>query len=112
MTLTSFWRITGLRAIIMLLSPDAPIGRPPFELSVDEIDSVVDLLCRGVANARAIVTAGMPEVPITIHVRKALLRLKKQLGFSNLEIGGEIEILDTGNDDPAVLGRIDIVFRF
>jgi hypothetical protein len=54
----------------------------------------------------------MLEVPITIHVKKAMRRLKKELGLSNLEITGEFELLDLDNDDAAVLGRIDIILRF
>lgn len=54
----------------------------------------------------------MLEVPITIHVKKAMRRLKKELGLSNLEITGEFELLDLSNDDPEVLGRIDIILRF
>jgi hypothetical protein len=96
----------------MHLSPDLPLGRPSFDLSEDQLATVVDLLCRGVVAARPLLTAGMLEVPITILVRKAMRRLKKELGLSNLEVSGEVELLDLGNDDPEILGRIDIVLRF
>jgi len=96
----------------MRLSPDMPVGQPPFELSEDQLATVVDLLCCGAAEARLLVTPGMLEVPITIHVKKAMRRLKKQLGLTNLEIAGEFELLDLSNDDPDVLGRIDIILRF
>ncbi|MFZ2156845.1 MAG: hypothetical protein WAV72_12080 [Bradyrhizobium sp.] len=96
----------------MRLSSDTPVGQPSFELSDDQLATVVDLLCRGAAEARLLVTAGMLEIPITIHVRKAMRRLKKQLGLTNLEISGEFELLDLSNDDPEVLGRIDIILRF
>jgi hypothetical protein len=96
----------------MHLSPDLPVGRPSFALSEDQLATVIDLLCRGVAAARPLLTPGMLEVPITLHVKKAMLRLKKELGLSNLEITGEFELLDLGNDDPEVLGRIDVVLRF
>lgn len=96
----------------MHLSPDQPAGRPCFDLSEDQLATVVDLLCRGVAAARPLLKPGMLEVPITIHVKKALRRLKKELGLSNLEITGEFELLDLSNDDPEVLGRIDIILRF
>lgn len=96
----------------MHLSVDAPIGRPSLELNDDQIATVVDLLCRGVANARVEVGVGMLEVPITIQVKKAVRRLKKELGLTNLEIGGEFELLDISNSDPEVLGRIDIILRF
>lgn len=96
----------------MHLSPDLPVGRPSFALSEDELATVVDLLCQGVAAARPFLTVGMLEVPITLHVKKAMRRLKRELGLSNLEITGEFELLDLENDDPEVLGRIDIVLRF
>lgn len=96
----------------MHLSPDLPIGRPSFDLSEDQLATVVDLLCRGVAAARPLLQPGMLEVPITLHVKKAMLRLKKELGLSNLEITGEFELLDLSNEDAEVLGRIDIVLRF
>ena len=96
----------------MQLSPDLPIGRPSFDLSEDQIATVVDLLCSGVAAARPLLQPGMLEVPITIHVRKAMRRLKKELGLSNLEIMGEFELLDLGNGAPEVLGRIGIILRF
>jgi hypothetical protein len=96
----------------MHLSADLPVGRPSFDLSEDHIATVVDLLCRGVAAARPLLEPGMLEVPITFYVKKAMRRLKKELGLSNLEIWGEAELLDLGNDDPEVLGRIDIILRF
>lgn len=96
----------------MHLSPDLPVGRPSFVLSEDELATVVDLLCQGVAAARSLLTPGMLEVPITIHVKKAMRRLKNELGLSNLEITGEFELLDLRSNDPEVLGRIDIVLRF
>jgi hypothetical protein len=73
---------------------------------------VVDLLCCGAAEARPFVTSGMFEVPITIQVRKAMLKLKKKLGLTNLQIGGEFELLDMDTNDPEVLGRIDIILQF
>jgi hypothetical protein len=96
----------------MQLSPDSPIGRPSFDLSKDQLATVVDLICRGVAAARPLLEPTMLEVPITTHVKKAMRRLKKELGLSNLEITGEFELLDMSNDDPEVLGRIDIILRF
>jgi hypothetical protein len=96
----------------MHLSPDLPVGRPSFDLSEDQLATVVDLLCRGVVAARPLLQPGLLEVPITIHVKKAMRRLKNELGLSNLEITGEVELLDLRNDDPEVLGRIDIILRF
>jgi hypothetical protein len=96
----------------MHLSPDLPVGRPSFELSEDQLATVVNLLCVGAAEARKSVTQGMLEVPITIKVRKAMRRVKKQLGLTNLQIGGEFELLDTDTTDSDVEGRIDIILQF
>jgi hypothetical protein len=45
-----------------LLTPDIPFGQPPFGLSVDQIDTVVDLACRGADMARRELTPGILEV--------------------------------------------------
>jgi hypothetical protein len=96
----------------MHLAPDSPIGRPSFELSEDQLATVVDLLCVGTAEARKSVTPGMLEVPITTRVRKAMLRAKKALGLTNLEIGGEFELLDPTTTGSEIEGRIDITLKF
>lgn len=96
----------------MRFMPDAPLGGPSFELAEDEIETVIDLICRGAEAARAQLTSGMLEVPITIHVKKAMRRLKRDMRLTNLEIGGEFEVLDIENSDPEVQGRIDITVKF
>jgi hypothetical protein len=96
----------------MQLKPDLPIGVPPFALSDDEIDTVVDLICQGVREARAEVTSGLLEVPITIIVRKAMRRMKKVFGLTNLEVRGEHELDDMATNDASLLGRIDITLKF
>lgn len=95
-----------------MLPFDRPIGRPSFRLSTDQISTAVDLLCAGVDDARSFVTAGMLEVPLTVLVRKSMRRLKGASGLTNMEVGGEHELLDILTTDPSVVGRIDIVFRF
>lgn len=95
-----------------LLTPDAPFGLPAFALSDDQIATVVDLVCRGCDAARPDVTTGMLEVPTTIVVRKAMRRVKKTLGLTNLQIRGEVELEDMSTSDPALLGRIDITLQF
>jgi hypothetical protein len=95
-----------------LLTPDRPYGNPAFALSSDEIDTVLDLVCRGAEEARAHVTPGMLEVPTTIVVRKAMRRVKRALGLTNLQVRGEQEIDDMATTDPAILGRIDITLQF
>ncbi|MBB3746987.1 hypothetical protein FHX10_006540 [Rhizobium sp. BK591] len=95
-----------------LLAPDGPVGRPTFALSDDQIATVVDLVCRGSSAARSDLTAGMLEVPITIVVRKAMRRVKKTLGLTNLQIRGEVELEDMSTNDPTLLGRIDITLQF
>jgi hypothetical protein len=54
----------------------------------------------------------MLEVPTTIVVRKAMRRVKRTLGITNLQIRGEQEIDDMATADPAILGRIDITLQF
>lgn len=95
-----------------LLTPDVPFGLPAFALSDDQIATVVDLVCRGCAAARPDVTPGMLEVPTTIVVRKAMRRVKKTLGLTNLQVRGEVELEDMATNDPALLGRIDITLQF
>ena len=95
-----------------LLTPDVPYGSPAFALSHDQIATVLDLVCRGADEARADVTPGMLEVPTTIVVRKAMRRVKKALGFTNLQIRGEHELEDMSTTDPSILGRIDITLQF
>lgn len=95
-----------------LLTPDVPFGLPAFALSDDQIATVVDLVCRGCDAARPDVTPGMLEVPTTIVVRKAMRRVKKNLGLTNLQIRGEVELEDMATTDAALLGRIDITMQF
>ena len=95
-----------------LFTPDVPYGSPAFALSDDQIATVVDLVCRGAQAARSDVTAGMLEVPITSVVRKAMRRVKKALGLTNLQIQGEHELDNMATNDPGILGRIDIVLQF
>jgi hypothetical protein len=54
----------------------------------------------------------MLEVPTTIVVRKAMRRVKRALGLTNLQVRGEQEIDDMATADPAILGRIDITLQF
>lgn len=96
----------------MLLLPESPVGQPSFNLAEDELATALDLLCRGAADARAYLSPGMHEVPITIQVRKAMLRVKRQLSLTNLEVGGEHEILNPEDSSSSVEGRIDITLRF
>lgn len=95
-----------------LLGPDQPYGNPAFALSSDEVDTVLDLVCRGVEEARPHVVPGMLEVPTTIVVRKAIRRVKRTLGLTNLQVRGEHEVDNMATNDPAILGRIDITLQF
>lgn len=95
-----------------LLTPDVPYGTPAFALSEDQIATVLDLVCRGADEARPHVTPGMLEVPTTVVVRKAMRRVKRALGFTNLQIRGEHELEDMSTTDPTILGRIDITLEF
>jgi hypothetical protein len=111
MMATSFLEIIGLE-IGMQLTADRPIGKPSFQLSEDEIATVVDLVCRSAREARNDLTSGIHEVPITIIVRKALRRIKTRENFTNLQIRGEHELEDMSKADPSLLGRIDITLQF
>jgi hypothetical protein len=95
-----------------LLASDQPYGNPAFALSSDEVETVLDLVCRGAEEARVHVTPGMLEVPTTVVVRKAIRRVKRELGLTNLQVRGEQEIDDMATADPAILGRIDITLQF
>ena len=94
------------------LTPDTPYGRPAFELSDDQIATVMDLVCRGARATRPHVAPGMLEVRITSIVRKAMKRVKRALGLTNLEIHGEHELDNMATNDANILGRIDIVLQF
>lgn len=96
----------------MQLAPDLPIGTPSFALSEDEIATVIDLTCQGAKLARDQLVAGEWEVPITVKVRKAMRIVKRDLGLTNLEVRGEVEIDDMGQLDASIKGRIDISLKF
>jgi hypothetical protein len=91
---------------------DRPIGKPSFGLSEDQVATVVDLACRAADEGRSELRPGMLEVPITIIVRKALRRIKKRDGLTNLQVRGEHELEDMSKADPSLLGRIDITLQF
>jgi hypothetical protein len=95
-----------------LLTPDAPFGQPAFALSVDQIATVLDLVCRGAQEAQPDIKSGMLEVPTTIVIRKAMRRVKKDLELTNLEIRGEHELENMATTDATILGRIDITLKF
>ena len=96
----------------MQLTPDLPAGYPSFNLEADEIDTVIDLICRGARAARPEMAPGLLEVPMTIIVRKAMKRVKREIGLTNLEVAGEVEIDDMTSAGPELLGRIDITLKF
>lgn len=95
-----------------LLTPDIPYGSPAFALTDDQVATVIDLVCRGVEEARLAITSGMLEVPATITIRKAMRRVKKTLSLTNLQIRGEHELDNMATTDAAILGRIDITLQF
>ena len=83
-------------------------GAPAFHLSVDQVDTIVNLLCQGADCARSKLAPCMKEIRITRLIRKAMRRLKRRLGLTALEIHEEY-LVDTPEDGG---GRIDIVIRF
>ncbi|MFL5352583.1 hypothetical protein [Archangium sp.] len=96
----------------MQLTLDFPEGVPSFDLSEDEVETVIAVACQGAREARTHVTPGQLEVPITIIVRKAMRRVKKELGLTNLEIQGERELENMAANDSSLQGRIDIILKF
>jgi hypothetical protein len=96
----------------MALGPDLPLGAPAFGLSDDEIATIVHVTCLGARAARKDLAVGDLEVPITLRVRKAMKRVRKSLGLTNLEVHGETEIDNMASLDPKILGRIDITLKF
>jgi hypothetical protein len=54
----------------------------------------------------------MLEVPATQVIRKAMKRVKRDLGLTNLQVMGELELDDMATDGPGILGRIDIILQF
>ena len=76
-----------------LFARDIPYGNPAFELSEDQIATVLDIVCRGAHTARPDVTPGMLEVPLTRIVRKGMKRVKSMLGITNPERVNNFETL-------------------
>ncbi|MCJ7871478.1 hypothetical protein [Phaeobacter sp. J2-8] len=91
---------------------DQPAGVPSFDLEAGEIETVVDLICQGAREARQEIAAGLLEVPMTVIVRKAMKRKKRELGLTNLEVAGEVEIDDMETNGAKLLGRIDLTLKF
>ncbi len=96
----------------MRLAADAPVGTPSFDLSDDEVATIIDLIAKGAKRARGHVVAGMLEPAMSILVRKEMKRVKKELGHTNLLVAGELELDDMESDDSKILGRIDIAVLF
>lgn len=92
--------------------PDSFHGDPGLELHADEIETVVDLICRGSHEARGLLTRGMSEPNISRVVRKSMIRAKRTLGTPHVQIHGEHELDDMDTSGPKILGRVDITLRF
>lgn len=92
--------------------PDSCHGNPTLELRADEIETVVDLICRGSHEARGQLTRGMSEPNISRVVRKSMIRAKRALGTSHVQIQGERELDDMDTSGPKIQGRVDITFQF
>jgi hypothetical protein len=106
-----FSRIIGcLRG--MSNAHNTPIGLPSLDLSDDELETVVALVCTGIEEARAVLSCDLLEVPLTHLLRKSMKRAKRHLGLTSIEIHGEYEVDDLAADGPEVVGRIDIIFKF
>lgn len=66
---------------------------------------MIDLICRGASAAHPKMTPGLLEVPMTVIVRKAMKRVKRELGLTNLEVAGEVEIDNMASAGPELLGK-------
>lgn len=95
-----------------LTRPRPRYGDPALALSDDQIETVVDLLCRGSHAAREDLTRGMSEPQISRIVRKSMRRVKQSLSIDEVEVQGEHELDNMRTSDPRVLGRIDITLQF
>lgn len=94
--------------------PNSPIGNPSFALSESQIATVLELVCRGTFEAKVDVLSKplKREVDISRVAVKEMLRAKRKLNITNLEIHSEYEHLEMRTNDPKVRGRIDISFKF
>lgn len=91
--------------------------RPPrsasFELSDDQVATVLDLICRGSDEARAHVSPGTHESAINQRVWQSMRRIKHELGLVNVEVYGEVQVPeDSAPAQTAVLRRPDIFLKF
>ena len=89
------------------IQPSRPHGTPAFQLSQDQIATIMDLLCRGAKKARPRLQKGMLEPEITKLVRQSMRREKLRLSLTNIEIHREY-VVDASSQ---IEGRIDIVVR-
>lgn len=92
--------------------PDVRQGDPALELGGDQIESVMNLLCHASHAARVHLTPGMLEPQISRVVRKSMRRAKEALDIAHVQIRGEVELDNMSNNDPSILGRIDITLEF
>lgn len=102
---TRFCPSTGTGNLLELDRPGSCHGNPALELRADEIETVVDLICRGSHEARGHLTRGMSEPNISRVVRKSMMRAKRALGIPHVQIQGEHEAtgLQTSRELPGSL---------
>lgn len=109
---TRFSPTTGRDSRMGWAKPDARQGGPALELGDDQIESVVNLVCHASHDARVHLKPDMLEPQISRVVRKSMRRAKEELGIAHVQIRGEVELDDMSNNDPSILGRIDITLEF
>ncbi|CCB63754.1 hypothetical protein [Hyphomicrobium sp. MC1] len=89
---------------------DAPLGVPSLGLAEEVVATAKHLICRGFLLARDDVIICAGEVQMTVCVRKAMKRVKREEAIPGWEIYGEIE-LDDETEGPGLAGRIDLFLK-
>lgn len=88
-----------------------PPRYPPFDLSEDQITTVLDLICRGSNKARDLVSPGMREPDINRTVWQSMRQIKDDLEI--VEVYGEVPVASSlAHSPPSVLRKPDIFLKF
>ena len=90
-----------------------PPRRPPFDLSEDQIATVLDLICRGSRKAREHVSLGMREPDINLRVWQSMRQIKDGLKPVSIEVYSEVPVASSSaHSPPSVLRKPDIFLKF
>lgn len=88
--------------------------RPPsFDIGVDRVAIVLQLICHGCREARAHISADMLEPDINRWVWQSMRRIKEDLGFCSVEVYGEFPVVPYSElGQKAKIRKPDIVLKF